>query len=544
MGVMPSIQDESTMGCIELPRSSRTSNRTCLFFVAKHLSKHWVDEARVARMIVANMRPDWKVSVYLNKKTRHVAVGENEIAVVVCDNAHGPKKVMTDGEFYASVCFDESGEYSSTALHQLYGGIECGRFMLVSADVSSWFRLKPRKNTILHNLFPCWDTAFSLPCYDEASAITTAACLSMAAVFKASDREMVLRGSGSALEEIDLYTSTIKYIPSLLERLGHGSAVDLGDISGVQVFESKYGISITECETLGDIVKVMEDRIKELKIKNASTYSFQSVLGRIKQISTEVCPICLDTMEEARVLQPCLHFTCSGCVNKIGRKCPMCRCNLIGSIGVEASLSLKRPAENSGGGVSKKPSASDGSSSMVSSSRDLGDHFFDEVGSEISTYPVAGGVTPALNSVLEAIKKSNLKSRGGGTLRVMLICPGVCVRDDAISSMGFIFCPYRTVGTRADPARMTAMNATLEKFAEDDGEMKILSVRDKGQYCMGDVDNMTGLRLDKIDAVVTVGRGSTAQRLGRLCRLSRSKLPVSRRSALYVELVADGGVGV
>lgn len=208
--------------------------------------------------------------------------------------------------------------------------------------------------------------------------------------------------------------------------------------------------------------------------------------------------------------------------------------NLAGSIGVEASLSLKRPAEISGGGVSKKPSASGGSSS-----RDLGDHFFDELASEISTYPVAGGVIPALSRVLEAIKKSNFKSRGGGTLRVMLICPGVCVRDDTIASMGFIFCPYRTEGTRAHPARMTAMNATLEKFAEDDGQLKILSVRDNGEGSSSTMDNMTGLHLDELDAVVTVGRGSTTQRLGRLCRGSRGKLPVNRRSGLYVELVAE-----
>lgn len=67
---------------------------------------------------------------------------------MICDNSHGPKKVMTRGQFYPSVCFDESGEFSSNALNQIYDGIECGRFMLVSADVSSWYTLKPRKNSI------------------------------------------------------------------------------------------------------------------------------------------------------------------------------------------------------------------------------------------------------------------------------------------------------------------------------------------------------------------------------------------------------------
>lgn len=318
MGVTPRMQDECAMGCIAVPSSSRESNRTCLFFVAKHLLGHWLHEAGVAKKIVANMRPDWKVSIHSNEDTLDVEVGEKEIAVVIGDNSHGPKKVMLDDEFYSSVCFDESGEYSSNALSQRYV-IKCGRFMLVSADVSSWNKLKPRRGSILLNLFPCWEDPL---CYGSPS-MTTAACLSMAAVFKASDRQMVLRGSGSALEEIDLYTATIKYVPSLLERLGHGAAVDLGDISGVQMFESKYDISIAGCKTLGDIVKAIEDRIKELKTKHAFSYSHETVLDRIKQISTEECPVCLDTMEEASVLQPCLHFTCSGCVNKIGRKCPM-----------------------------------------------------------------------------------------------------------------------------------------------------------------------------------------------------------------------------
>lgn len=57
----------------------------------------------------------------------------------------------------------------------------------------------------------------------------------------------------------------------------------------------------------------------------------------------------------------------------------------------------------------------------------------------VSSYPIPGGVIPALNLALAAIKNSHLKSRGVSTLRVMLICPGVFVREDAITSMGYEF---------------------------------------------------------------------------------------------------------
>lgn len=82
------------------------------------------------------------------------------------------------------------------------------------------------------------------------------------------------------------------------------------------------------------------------------------------------------------------------------------------------------------------------------------------------------------------------------------------------------------------------MNSTLEEFISDDGRMKILSVRDNEQSDEGTIDNMSGLDIDGLDVVLAVGRGSIAQRIGRLCRLPRSKLPKERQSALYVELVS------
>lgn len=102
--------------------------------------------------------------------------------------------------------------------------------------------------------------------------VNTAGCLSMASVFKADDREMVLRGSGTALENIDIYTSTIKYVPSLLERLGHGSAVDLGDIYGVNMFESTYGLKIDGCKTLDDVINAVRTEIALRKHSNESYY--------------------------------------------------------------------------------------------------------------------------------------------------------------------------------------------------------------------------------------------------------------------------------
>jgi len=174
---------------------------------------------------------------------------------------------MESGEFFASVCFDETGEHSSNALNQVYDGIRCGRFMMCSADLSYWSTFNPRNKSILRNLLPMWENPVSARYIhsktSECGITRTAAALSIASLFRKSERNMVLSVSGDPLEHIDLYTSTIHYRPSLLERLGHGSGVDLSDVSGGQMFESKYGVRIYDCKTLGDIVKTMEDKIKE-----------------------------------------------------------------------------------------------------------------------------------------------------------------------------------------------------------------------------------------------------------------------------------------
>lgn len=541
MSINPPVRHEERTGCTEVVNIDRKSNRKCMTFAPKHLVSHWVDQSKVAQKIINVLRPEWKISIYLNKKTDDIFIGEKEIAVIICDNSHGPKKVMNPFEFYPCVCFDESGETSSNSLNQIYDGIKCGRFMMCSADLSRWEWLKPRNNSILRNAFPCWTVTFSqkkdivldrILGLEKEDAVLSAT-ISMASVFQKTERDMVLRVSGSALENINLYTSTIKYVPSLLERLGYGSAVDLSDISGGEMFEKSYRVKIYDCKTLGDIINAVEGRIEILRGKNKhiGSYMFQ-LLQRLKSIAGEDCPICLEKMQEVRVLQPCMHFTCTTCVNKIGRTCPMCRGKLTSTLGVESSLSLKRSAETNVCSNKRGP----GNSSIVEK-RDIGELFLDEIGLNINSYPVAGGVVPAVNTCLETIMSSHMK-RGGGTLKVMLICPGVDVQQNSLATMGYMFYAYRTVGTKADPARRVVMDKVLDKFSSDDGLMKILSVRDN-ENSEGTLDNMTGLDIDGLDVVVTVGRGSLAQRLGRLCRLTRATLPKEKQSALYVELMSS-----
>lgn len=537
MGV-PNTISESRNGCVQVFYKKRESNRKFLVFAPKHLVGHWVKHASIAKKIAENMYPEWKVSVYLNKRSESINPKEKEIAVIVYDHSHGPKKVMSPDDFYPSVCFDESGEGTANIMNQVFDGLRCGRMIMCSADVSHWRRFTPRKNSIFRDVFPSWTSYLG-------DSVETVASLSMSSVFKEEERGMVLSGAVTGLMNIPMYTSSIKYVPSLLERLGHGSAVDLGDVNGIQMFERRNELSISGCRTIGDICKVVEDKIASfIAAKKYLPQNLTLLVQRLKAISEEDCVICLEKMEEACVLQPCMHFTCRECVNKISFKCPICRCGLQGSIGIIPTMDLKRKIDQVDTDDEEEYIGSKRKSVPgVDVDKDLGKLYFEEIGKLCKIVPVPGGVVAALNHTLEAIKISHLR-RGGGTLKVMLISPGVNVRQDAISSLGYEFSQHRTIGNKQDPARRVIMEKVLKKFADNDGNMKILSVRDSentyGSYgYSGTIDNMVGLDIDGLDAVVSIGSGSRSQRMGRLCRMNRVTLKERNRSALYIELVSS-----
>lgn len=78
----------------------------------------------------------------------------------------------------------------------------------------------------------------------------------------------------------------------------------------VLVCLSSYGLKIDGCSTLQDFINTVRVDIGRRQQAKISSYHLQRVVGRLEDISKEDCPICLESMNEARVLQPCLHFTC------------------------------------------------------------------------------------------------------------------------------------------------------------------------------------------------------------------------------------------
>ena len=77
----------------------------------------------------------------------------------------------------------------------------------------------------------------------------------------------------------------------------------------------------------------------------------------------------------------------------------------------------------------------------------------------------------------------------------------------------------------------------MNKFTAADGNSKVLFVRDAVQW--DTKDSMTGLDINGLDCVVAIGSDNFTQRVGRLCRLSRTSLPEKVKHALYVEIVPN-----
>jgi len=562
---LPPLKSESVSGCTEVTSrfNKNGSNRVCMVFCPRHLFSHWVRHAEIASKLSENMDNSWKVHVFKNIRASDISLGEKEIAVVICDiSRFGTRKALEEGSYYSSLCFDECGESDSktNATYQsMPRGVVYGRMIMCSADLSKWAISggSSRNGSVMRSIFPTWGMKGfgrgNFPHFTDANCVFTiegmhtVAILSIASVFGSEERERIVTESIAPLDTSTVYTASVGYVPTLLERLGNGSGADIGDVQGCKIFEDKYKINISNCKTFGDIQKKLRSTISSIlpDISDRDTtnrlYELNRVSTQMEEILTEDCPVCLDTMRDASVIQPCMHFTCGTCISKIGHRCPICR----GPVGGAVNFSTKRDLTIDSDTVTGTDSTKKCKPSLPVCGSAMGDLFFEEMCKECPIDPVPGGVAQALVKTLSSVSNAHERS-GGGTFKAMLICPGTNVRGEDFEDMGFTMIPHRTSGTVKDPATLRKLERNLQNFKADDGRKKILLVRDEGDGERRSVgkaktDSMTGLDIDGLDAVISVGGGNTAQRMGRLCRISRSRLPESKRNALYVELVKASG---
>ena len=550
----------SNQGIVEItdvPEYSDTSDKgsgKCIFFIPKHLMQHWNKHAEIAKSIVENMMfkgVKWTVRILENQLASTVTTRENEIVVILCDLVRcGTAKYLEPTVRYASICFEEAGEMGSknNALHQkLRPGVKFGRLLAVSADFGKWARNTSREDTVMQSIIP----NHSLHQREERLAISV-----LGSTFQENERKCVLNKSTAPLKDAVLDIATVKYTPSLIESIVGGFGSDLGNDKGCDIFLEKYGVDVSECETISEIVAATHKELDIWKSRHAG-YSqgsqvsdrsqacvakrkcniLESLIIKIHEVKSHDCPVCLEPIVDLSLIQPCLHFTCKTCMHRVilNKKCPICRGSLRGTVGISTSDTLGKRKKSETETVETKPVFRKPVPGSGWSNR-IGDLFFDEIASICGEgNPV--GITNAIENVLMSIQRSRTRSsRYDKTFRTMLICPDVDIKDKLFEGMGFDVYHYRTRGTYQNKVTRKRMDSLIERFGETSGKSKLICVRDSDLSRTG--DNMTGLDIP-LDCVISIGNQNYAQRVGRLCRMSRGYLPKEERDGLYIQIIKE-----
>ena len=223
----------------DIPEEGPGGYGKCIFFTPKHLMQHWKDHAETAKLIVENMTfgsTKWTVRIVENKLASSLVVGKNEIIVILYDLARcGTSKYLEPSVKYASICFDEAGEKGSknNALCQkLQRNVQFGRMIAVSADFSKWWNLSAREDSVFRSILP----SEGMNNRDERFAI----CV-LGSIFQENERQYVLDKTTDPLEDSILDIATVRYTPSLMERIVGGSVRTLGMIGDVTFSNRSMG---------------------------------------------------------------------------------------------------------------------------------------------------------------------------------------------------------------------------------------------------------------------------------------------------------------
>ncbi|CAM9106101.1 unnamed protein product [Laminaria digitata] len=166
----------------------------------------------------------------------------------------------------------------------------------------------------MHSIFPDWGR------YTVGSGVA-ATCFA-AVVFSKQERAGAMTESTRSLETIVLDTATVTYKPSLIERVVGGCGVDLGEDMGCDVLAKKYGVRVSDCWTVDDVIDSIESEaashiihIDNLQIAWQQNLYHRPTPGQIDSVQRKIavledlktrmkgllandCPICLEPVKD------------------------------------------------------------------------------------------------------------------------------------------------------------------------------------------------------------------------------------------------------
>lgn len=549
----------SNTGCVEVGDREPDGGRVSMIFCPKHVHHQWMFAATKAAEIISSMYPSKGFLVGANKTAGSLSEDDFDFALIVCDSSSfGLTKALEASVVYGSLCFDECTENCDIKNNAVYSVVPSsmiyGRLLLVSADFSKMTEYNSKmgsskKGSMIRRVFgnnQSLEMSHAIKgrlgsyAYGGNAATTRAtplvACLTMNAVFPRDQRETVVGTSADLLSGVDLHTFGISYRRSIFERLGASAAFDLTPANGADRFMDAVGVDITGCDSIDEILERVESTRSAVhhRIDRRAERALQ-VLGEVVK---EDCAVCLEKMSRASIIQPCFHVVCTTCLPRLDT-CPMCRItidgavssNVVGKRTFEGAFGTDDLGVETGTGADVRPTGSS-----------IGEEFALALSRSIPVNDGSLAIQDTMSRVLTSLSAAHDRS-GGGTFRAILVCSKVDLNTTGFEPEGFCMMRYRTKGTKGCPVTRKKLVKLLESFQEDDGEKKLMLVHDetsRGSYAPSwrsrRDDNITGLDFPKLDAVISIGSENRAQRVGRLCRLSRVFMEQEKRDAIYVEL--------
>ena len=559
-------------GFIEVVDKAPNGGRVSMIFCPKHVHHQWMFAAKKAVEILSLMYTTKTLRVESNKMASSIDSSAVDAALIVCDSsAFSLTRALESDVVYGCLCFDECTENCDVTNNAVFSlipnGLMYGRLVLISADFSKIGDYSSkvgssRKGSMIRRVFGESNTAEMSHAVVRAvdrpvfythgnatvrRAASVVACLTMNSVFPADRREDVVNSSAELLSDVTLYTFGVKYKRSIFERMGSSAAFDLTPMNGNDRFMDAVGVDITGCTSIEEILARVE--ANRVTVNNRINRRAVRALEVLREVVHEDCIVCLDKMNQASIIQPCFHVVCRECLPYLeaSGKCPMCRGVIRGAVtsdvvgkrtfqeAFDAETSSK--AENSG--VAQVAQVAQVTGEILP----VGEEFTKAILTRIPVNDGSLSMQATMGHVLESLSVAHERS-GGGTFRVVVVCSQVDLNTTGFSSIGYEMIRYRAKGTSRFPVTRKKLVKQLDSFQADDGKKKIMLVHDEtsgsgsnmGHYRSGRDDNITGMDFPKLEAVVSIGSENRAQRVGRLCRMSRLFMEKEKRDAIYIEL--------
>lgn len=203
-------------------------------------------------------------------------------------------------------------------------------------------------------------------------------------------------------------------------------------MNGNERFREAVGVDIAGCESVEEIVA----RVRNSKKEGRRTISKRAsrALAVLLEVCREECPICLEGIKQASIIQPCFHVVCGPCLNKLEQTtCPICRAGISGAVTSDVVSKRTHREAFDGGEEEKKegrttePAESSGSEPGASSiPTSIGDAFA-EIIQDAEFIPNNDGSTTvqaSMDAVLRSLGAAHDRT-GGSTLRVVVVCAQV-----------------------------------------------------------------------------------------------------------------------